>query len=331
MLLPLLALLVALGLLAACSSPAPHDGAGAPEDAAGGPFPVSIDHAFGTTEIPERPQRVVTLGVTDADPVLALGVTPVATASYSFYEQTGGLGPWARGLVQGEPPAVLAGEPNLEQLAALAPDVILAVSSGVEQPMYEQLSAIAPVVARPAGTIPFGVPRNDQMRTVAAALGQVEQGEELIRRADAAFTDAAAAHPEFRGKTGATVLPFDGKYGAFTAADARGRFMSGLGFVQPPRIAELDDGESFFVEVSAEQAGLLDGDALVMLADEGAAKAQVDSDPVLAQVPVVAQGRMVVPDADTRGAMTYNSVLSAPYALERLVPQLDAALEGTGS
>ncbi|MBP2368129.1 iron-siderophore ABC transporter substrate-binding protein [Pseudonocardia parietis] len=331
MLTKLLPLVALLALLTACSSAAPGDGADAPEGAAGGPFPVQVEHTFGTTEIPERPQRVVALGVTDADPVLALGVTPVATASYTFYEQTGGLGPWARGLVQGEPPVVLTGEPNLEQIAALAPDVILAVSSGIEQPMYEQLSAIAPVVARPAGTIPFGVTRDDQMRTVATALGEPERGEELIRQADAAFTDAVEAHPQFRGKVGATVLPFDGKYGAFTAADARGRFMSGLGFVQPPRIAELDDGESFFVEISAEQTGLLDGDTLVMLADEGSAKAQVDGDAVLAQVPVVAQGRMVVPDADTRGAMTYNSVLSAPYALERLVPQLDAALSRAGS
>jgi iron complex transport system substrate-binding protein len=320
----LLPLLTLVGLLTACSAgPAPDPGSGAPAPSSDGAFPARIEHVFGSTEIPERPQRVVALGVTDADPVLALGVTPVATASYTFYEQTGGLGPWARGLVQGEPPVVLTGEPNLEQLAALAPDVIVAVSAGIEQPMYDQLSAIAPVVARPAGTIAFGVPRSDQMRTVATALGEPERGEELIRRADAAFADAAAAHPEFRGRTGATVLPFDGRYGAFTTADARGRFMAGLGFTQPAPIAERDTG-SFYVEVASEQAGLLDGDALVMLADEGAARAQVDDDPVLRQVPVVAQGRMVVPDADTRGAMTYNSVLSAPFALERLVPQLAA-------
>lgn len=121
------------------------------------------------------------------------------------------------------------------------------------------------------------------MRAVATALGETARGEELIRTADAAFSDAVAAHPEFRGKVGATVLPFDGKYGAFTAADARGQFMTGLGFVQPPAIAERDDRKSFYVEVSSEQSGLLDGDVLVMLADEGAAKQQVDSDPVLRQ------------------------------------------------
>ncbi|MEU6699786.1 iron-siderophore ABC transporter substrate-binding protein [Pseudonocardia sp. NPDC046786] len=313
-----------LALVTGCSH-APDDPA-APGGEAGGAFPVGVEHVFGTTEIPERPARVVALGVTDADPVLALGVTPVGLASYTFYEETGGLGPWARDLVQGEPPVVLAGEPNLEQIAALAPDVIFAVSAGIEQPMYDQLSAIAPVVARPVGTIAYGVPRDEHTRIVATALGEPERGEELIRQADAAFTDAVAANPQFQGRTGATVLPFDGKYGAFTTADNRGRFMTGLGLVQPPRIDELDTGESFYVEVSSEQAGLLDGDVLVMLADEGAAAEQVARDAVLAQVPVVAQDRMIVPDADTRGAMTYNSVLSAPFALERLVPGLQAAL-----
>ncbi|WP_374108822.1 ABC transporter substrate-binding protein [Pseudonocardia sp. ICBG1293] len=282
-----------------------------------------MDHAFGTAEIPARPQRVVALGVTDADPVLALGVTSVAVASYTFYQETGGLGPWARGLVQGEAPQVLTEpEPNLERIAALRPDVIIALSAGIDQAAHDQLSAIAPVVARPAGSIAFGVGRTEQIRAVATALGETARGEELVRTADTAFSDAVAAHPELRGKIGATVLPFDGKYGAFTDADARGRFMTGLGLAQPPAIAERDDGQSFYVEVASEQAGLLDGDVMVMLADEGAAKQQVDSDPVLRQVPVVARGDMVVPDADTRGAMTYNSVLSAPFALERLVPQL---------
>ncbi|MEQ3538165.1 hypothetical protein WHI96_04985 [Pseudonocardia tropica] len=163
---------------------------------------------------------------------------------------------------------------------------------------------------------------------VLLAPGETARGEELVRTADVAFTDADAAHPGFRGKVGATVLPFDGKYGAFTDADARGQFMAGLGFVQPPGIAERDDDTSFYVEIAPEQARLLDGDVLVALADEGSARRQVDSDPVLRRIPVVARGDVVVPDADTRGAMTYNSVLSAPYALERLVPQLAGKLAG---
>ncbi|MEQ3549319.1 iron-siderophore ABC transporter substrate-binding protein [Pseudonocardia nematodicida] len=322
-LLPFVAL---CGLLAGCASAPSDDDAAGAADPAGAGFPVSVEHAFGTTEIPAEPTRVVALGVTDADPLLALGVTPVATAAYTFYEDDGGLGPWARDLVEGEPPQVLTGDPNPEQLAALAPDLIVAVTAGIDQQTYDVLSAIAPVLARPADTIDFGVPRDAQTRAVAAALGRTEQGEELIDAAEQAFTDAVNAHPEFEGRTASTVLPFDGTYGAYTPVDTRGRFTADLGFTLPQTIADLDDGDSFYVEVSPERVGLLDGDVLVMLADEGPAQEQVDNDQVLAQVPVVADGRMIVPDTDTRGAMTYNSVLSAPFALERLVPQIADAI-----
>jgi iron complex transport system substrate-binding protein len=39
-------------------------------------FPVSVEHKFGTTRIESEPERVVTVGYTDQDPVLALGRRP---------------------------------------------------------------------------------------------------------------------------------------------------------------------------------------------------------------------------------------------------------------
>src|SRR6188768_3814746 len=40
-----------------------------------GTFPVSIENMFGTTVIESKPERVVSIGYTDGDYVLALGVT----------------------------------------------------------------------------------------------------------------------------------------------------------------------------------------------------------------------------------------------------------------
>ncbi|MCE0768525.1 hypothetical protein LWC35_37375 [Pseudonocardia kujensis] len=134
---------------------------------------------------------------------------------------------------------------------------------------------------------------------------------------DDAYTAAVAANPGFRGQVGAVVLPYDGKCGAYTPGDARGQVMAGLGFTLPQGVAALDTGERFFVEVAPGRVGILDGDVLVMLADQPAARAAVDADAVLRQVRVVVSGRMIVPDTDTRGAMSYNSVLSVlsvPYA-----------------
>src|SRR3712207_2799403 len=73
-----LAVLALSGALAACGGP--EDDGSAPvvgPSASSGAFPVTIGNAFGTTEIPAEPQRVVTVGFNDQDFVLALGVTPV--------------------------------------------------------------------------------------------------------------------------------------------------------------------------------------------------------------------------------------------------------------
>lgn len=313
-------------LAAACGGTPSNPPSAPPGGPPGGPFPVTITHEFGSTTIEAPPQRIVALGVTDADPLLALGITPVAVTGYTFYES--GLGPWAEERITGEAPLRLDSDstPDLEQIAALAPDLIVGVSAGFDQAVYDRLRLIAPTVARPAGTDSYTVARADATAQIATAVGRGPDGEALNRRADEAFAAAVAAHPEFGGLTGSVVLPYEGRYGAYTPGDSRGRFLAALGFVPAPGIASLGPSDGYFVEIAPEQAGLLDGDVLVMLADQPAQRQAVAQDPVLQQVPVVVDGRMVLTDLDTRGAMTYNTVLSVPYALDRLVPQLAAAL-----
>ncbi len=82
-------------LLAACgrdSDPAPPTTG----DAAGGSgFPVTVAHKYGSTTIPAEPQRVVTVGFTDPDFVLALGVKPVAITDW-YGDYPLGVWPWAQ-------------------------------------------------------------------------------------------------------------------------------------------------------------------------------------------------------------------------------------------
>lgn len=328
---PLLLIVSLLALvLAGCGDDTSSEEEAAPSTSdsasgeAAGAFPVEIEHLWGTTTVEEAPERVVALGVTDADAVLALGITPVALAGFSFFET--GLGPWAEAKVEGELPQLLTGEPNVELIASLDPDLIIAVSAGFEEPVYRQLAEVAPTIVRPEGTQAYQVPRADATRMIGTALGKADEADALIDAADERYDEAIAEHPEFEGKTAVVVLPYDGKYGAYTPRDARGRVMDQLGFDLPPALAELDDGTNFFIELSQEQVELLDADVLVMLADAPAARAFVDGDAVLQGLPVVTDGRMVVLDTDTRGAITYNSVLSVPFALDQLVPKLAEVL-----
>lgn len=319
-------LAVAALALSACGGSTDTGAGGSTAAADDAAFPVTVEHIWGSTTVPARPERVVALGVTDSDPLLGMGVVPLAVTPFVFYADTNGVGPWAQDLLDGTEPEVFTGsEVDVEAVAALQPDLIVGVSAGFDEAVYEQLSAIAPTLVRPEGTVAYGVDRDAATRMIARAVGEVDRGEELIAAADQAFADAVAAHPEVEGATGVAALWSGGQYYAFLPADARGRALTELGLDLPAAITEQDTGDSFYVDVSAERLDLLDADVLLVLADPDSV-ATVEADPVLAQVPVVARGGMVVDAGDLRGAMSYNSVLSAPYLAENLTPLIAQAL-----
>jgi iron-siderophore transport system substrate-binding protein len=123
------------------------DGMGAPE--ADGVFPRTITHFGGVTTIAGAPQRVVVIATGQTDAMLTLGVVPVGVA----YGDDADLVPR---YVQeafpqyATPLAAVASvgsrqSPNLEAVAALHPDLVLA-NATASQDVYPALSAIAPTV-----------------------------------------------------------------------------------------------------------------------------------------------------------------------------------------
>lgn len=94
---------------------------------------VTVDHKYGSTEIPGSPRRVVTVGLVDHDAVLALGVKPVAiTAGEWAAAFPNGVAPWAQDHLGNAKPEVLPdSEINFEKIAALKPDLITASYSGL--------------------------------------------------------------------------------------------------------------------------------------------------------------------------------------------------------
>ncbi|ONI53488.1 Fe(3+) dicitrate-binding periplasmic protein [Streptomyces sp. IB2014 011-1] len=78
---------------AACGSGESDDKAAPSADSAKkGAFPVTLDHKYGTTTVKNDPQRIVTVGLSDQDAVLALGKVPVGTTEW-FGEFKGAIGP----------------------------------------------------------------------------------------------------------------------------------------------------------------------------------------------------------------------------------------------
>jgi iron complex transport system substrate-binding protein len=289
-------------------------------------FPVTIEHKFGTTEIEAAPERVVIVGWTEQDIALALGVPPVATreflGGYDWRKR-----PWARGM-PGASDVELVGqeEINVERVAAMRPDVLIGVNSGMTERDYDKLSKIAPTVPQSDEYIDFGVPWQEQTLVTGQALGLEDKAEKVVADVEAKFAEARKEHPEFEGKTAALAYASaNGGFGAYATGDYRVRFFEDLGFKTPKSIDELA-GDSFYVDFSAERLRLIDQDVVVMFAK----REDVIDHPVYRRLNAVREDRVIYLDLEDQlaGALGYSSPLSLPFAIEEAVPRLAAAIDG---
>ncbi|WP_414530496.1 iron-siderophore ABC transporter substrate-binding protein [Nodularia chucula] len=133
-----------------------------------------VDHALGKVEIPVAPQRVIVLhDMLILDSVLALGVKPIGSA-YSPYdgERFRGIPPE---LVVDIPTVGNIGQPSIEAILALKPDLIL--GTHFQKNYYELLSEIAPtILINHLELQDF----KERLRYIAHVLGKSDQAEELL-------------------------------------------------------------------------------------------------------------------------------------------------------
>ncbi|AVT28965.1 MULTISPECIES: iron-siderophore ABC transporter substrate-binding protein [unclassified Plantactinospora] len=298
----------------------------APSASAGGTFPVTVEHKYGSTEITKAPTRVVTLGLSDQDPVLALGVVPVGAIDW-FLERPYGKWPWAQPLWGSTPPEIVGerDDYNLEKIAALRPDLIIGLYSGMTQEQYQKLSQLAPTVAQPKGFADYAAPWQEMTRQAGRALGKPEQADKLIADVDARFAKARQEHPGFAGKTVAVVDPYEaGKYAVFAPSDPKVVFMTQLGFTVPESIVQAA-GKEYAAEIGSERLDLVDVDKLLFLTSDASAEPRVKADKVYATLDVAKQNRAVFlpyENPPIGGALSFSTVLSVPYALDQMLPLL---------
>lgn len=335
-------------MLVACGSATqqppvqPETGEAAPTEAVASPdepttgeetaFPVTIEHQFGTTTIPQAPQRVVVIGYNEQDALFALGIKPLAVR-YWYGDAPHAIFPWAEEAAAGATPEVLEmpfGTLNYEAITAFQPDLISGLYSGITEEEYEKLSQIAPTLAQSEEFINFGVPWQVATHTIGQAVGQAELAESRVAKVEAQFAAARTQHSEFAGKSVAVVYSNgDGTFGFYTSQDGRARFFTELGFVIPEELVALA-GDSFYSNVSAERLDLLDQDVIVFLGLQflEGGRAAIDSDPLFNQLSAVKEGRIVFIPEEVDDALQFGSVLSLPYVLERVVPLLAGAVGG---
>jgi iron complex transport system substrate-binding protein len=326
----LLLALAALVALAGCGSsddPGATPGTSAAVD---GSFPARVEHKFGTTTVPSKPRRIVVVGLTEQDTVLALGYKPIATTEW-YGEQPYAVWPWARAALGDSKPTVLHNSDGFEfeKIAALRPDLILGVNSGMKRGDYEKLSKLAPTVAAGKGSTDYFSPWDEQVELISQALGVPEKGRALVERIEADYAKVAAAHPEFRGKT--ATFSQNGFYSGVIYVYPAGLntdFLTMLGFEINPKLTPLAENPGEQVGISEERMDVLDADVIVFATEKPADVAALKKVPTFEKLAAVAQHRAVYTDGTLAGALYFISPLSLPYVLDRLTPQLEAAVEG---
>ncbi|WP_072804876.1 iron-siderophore ABC transporter substrate-binding protein [Rhodococcoides yunnanense] len=305
----------AVALVAGCSS---DDTSSSSKAEGSGNFPVTISHHFGETAIDSEPSRVVTIGFNEQDFTLALGVKPVATRgnlSYDYRQR-----PWAQEALGGtEIPEVGSTELNVEQIAAAEPDLILGPYSFIEQGQYDQLSDLAPTIADIGGydDVPAAT-WQQEFEVIGKALGKEQETADRTAELEQKFQTAQDENPQFAGKSLAlTFVMDDGSYMILGSDDIRALFFTDLGF-EIPEATEI---------ISPEKLDQLDTDVLVIA---GQSREQLNTNPLFAQLGVVAQDRTAYIGSfseDLPSALGYSSPLSLDYAIDGFTPMLAAAAD----
>ncbi|MEM1332917.1 MAG: ABC transporter substrate-binding protein [Actinomycetota bacterium] len=290
-------------------------------------FPVTIEHGLGETIIESRPERVVALGAPEADALIALGITPTAAPSnptapdgqYVWWDDA--LGSSTTLLVSD-----FSGAFNVEEVAALEPDVILAATSAVDDGTYALYSEIAP-------TIPFlTAPFQDSWQTVTTMVGEAvglpDEADELIVDTSATVEQLRTLAPGIDGATYTfNVVPAPGTLISVTEpADVANQFFSDLGLDIAPGVADLPRQPGTGATISSEQLELIDADVVMMFYVSEAAAVATREQPTFAATTAASEGRVIELTGDQAVAVRVPSVLAVPWLLESIGPQLMAAL-----
>jgi iron complex transport system substrate-binding protein len=316
-------------LLTACGSDQPEVSPTSSTDPAG-VFPVTVEHRYGETVVPEQPERVVVVGVTEQDIVLQLGVVPVGVTEW-YGEQPDATWPWAHDLLGGAEPEVLTTSNGFEfeKVAALKPDLIIGTNAGMKEKDYELFSAIAPTITNIDDSNDYFSPWPEQVLQIARALGREADGQQIIDDLEDKYAAVAAAHPEWSEMTATFSQggPYDGILYVYPDGLST-EFLTDLGFTMTTGLEDYAPEVGSQAEISAENVGLIDADVAVFATESAKQFDELQAFGTIGSLPAVKENRSAYTDEILAGAIYFDTPLSLEYALDRLTPMLELAAAG---
>lgn len=319
--------------LAGCSSSQESS----PSEASSAGFPVTLKGALGSTTIETKPTRVSTIGWTNQDPVLALGIVPVDMPKMTFADvDNDGMYPWTKDALEklggtGDKAPAMHDETDdidAEAIAATEPDVILGVQSGVSDKQYSTLNKIAPTVAYPS--VAWAAPWREVVTESGKALGLSSTAKQVISSTEKTLADSLEKHPHIKGKT-ASVMYFDtaklSSLTVYTTTDPREKYLNDLGLETPESVTKLSQGtDAFYKTVSTENADDFDDVDIIITYGDSTTLKTLQADPLLSKIPAIKRGSVVVIDqTSTLAASVSPSVLSIPATVDEYMNLIETA------
>lgn len=327
--------------LTGCSTgtPSSSDAANADASSSSAGFPITMKSPVGNAVIESKPERVSTVGWTNQDAVLALGVVPVDMPTITYGDTDGdGLLSWTKealtklGATGDKAPSLHdeTDDIDAEAIAATEPDIILGIQSGITEKQYATLSKIAPTVAYPS--IAWAAPWREVVTDSAKALGLQEKGKRVIADNEKAIATELAKYPQLKDKT-ASVMYFDtakmSSISVYTTTDAREKYLNDLGFTTPDSVKKLSEGNTeFYQTVSSEHADDFDDVDIIVTYGDSTTLAALQADPLMSKIPAVKRGSVVVIDnSSSLSAAVSPSALSIPATVAEYTKMLAAAAD----
>jgi iron complex transport system substrate-binding protein len=185
-----------------------------------------VEHAMGETTIKGTPTKIVTLYQGATDVAVALGITPIGVVE-SWTQQP--MYEYLRDDLTNIPIVGLETQPNLEEIAKLKPDLIIASKLRHEK-VYEQLSQIAPTVTHDT-VYKF----KDTVELIGQAANLEEEADQLLTDWDnrvSDFSSKVSAKLGDEWPVEASVLNFRTDHARIYVTGFAGDILTELGFVR---------------------------------------------------------------------------------------------------
>jgi iron complex transport system substrate-binding protein len=315
----LLSGILALGGLTACGSDDSSDSAGTSAASASdgasdsASWPVTVDHVRGSSTIKEKPERIVVLHEAAVDPVLSLGLEPVA-----MFQIQGGDDsmPWLKGKIDFPEDAALTADraANPEAVAKYDPDLIIVGDVYADDAKWHELENIAPTLVYDWPT--DGPAWRPILDGVAKATGREDKAAEVKKDYDNRVGEIQKEFPGIDGMTYNSAMLNKGQLVYSTNS-----LFEDLGMVQAERQRKAGARGT----VSMERLDELDGDLLVIY-DPSDEKQKLTDNPQFQGLKSVKDGALVWQDMALGYAVTTASgPMSLDWAVDHIRPQLEAA------